>query len=100
MATRARAIARAHTATYTGLDNYCNNLRQFGFEDADFAAGGSDRLVDAIFAWGDEQALRQRIQDHWDAGANHVCIQTLTDEVERGPDMALLKLLAPLNTPR
>jgi len=96
---RARTIARAHTATYTGLDNYRNNLRQFGFEDADFADGGSDRLVDAIFAWGDEQALRQRIQAHWDAGANHVCIQTFTDEVQRGPNLALLELLAPLNTP-
>jgi len=98
-ADRARTIARAHTATYTGLDNYKNNLRQFGFDDADFADGGSDRLVDAIFAWGDEEALRQRIQAHWDAGANHVCIQTFTDAVQRGPNLALLELLAPLNYP-
>ncbi len=99
-ADRARTIARAHMATYTGLDNYKNNLKQFGFDEADFDNGGSDKLVDAIFGWGDEQALRDRIQAHWDAGANHVCIQALTDEVQRGPDMALLELLAPINTPR
>jgi probable F420-dependent oxidoreductase len=99
-ADKARRIARAHTTTYTGLDNYKNNLKQFGFVEADFENSGSDKLIDAIVAWGDEQALRDRIQAHWDAGANHVCIQTLTDEVERGPDMALLELLAPLNTPR
>jgi len=87
-------------ATYTGLDNYKNNLKQFGFDEADFENGGSDKLVDAIFGWGDEQALRNRIQAHWDAGANHVCIQTFKDETERGPDLALLELLAPLNTPR
>ncbi|MEZ5503269.1 MAG: TIGR03620 family F420-dependent LLM class oxidoreductase [Halioglobus sp.] len=94
---RARRIARSHMATYVGLDNYRNNLQQFGFEEGDFEEGGSDRLVDAIFAWGDEQALRNRIQAHWDAGANHVCIQALKNEVERGPDLDLLALLAPLN---
>lgn len=99
-ADKARRIARAATTTYTGLDNYKNNLKQFGFVEADFDNGGSDKLVDAIVAWGDVQALRSRIQAHWDAGANHVCIQTLSDEVERGPDLALLELLAPLNTPR
>ncbi len=96
---RARTVARVHMAIYLGLDNYRNNLKQFGFEDADFADGGSDRLVDAIFAWGDEQALRQRIQAHWDAGADHVCIQAYADEVQRGPDLALLELLAPVNSP-
>jgi probable F420-dependent oxidoreductase len=98
-ADRARTIARAHMATYTGLDNYKNNLKQFGFVEADFDNGGSDKLVDAIFGWGDEQALRARLQAHWDAGANHVCIQTFKNETERGPDLALLKLLAPLNNP-
>ena len=99
-AVRARAVARSHIATYITLDNYKKNLKQFGFDETDFENGGSDKLVDAIFAWGDEQALRDRIQAHWHAGANHVCIQTFKDEVERGPDLALLELLAPLNTAR
>jgi probable F420-dependent oxidoreductase len=93
----ARRIARSHTGTYTGLANYQNNLKQFGFGAADFENNGSDKLVDAIVGWGDESALRARVQAHWDAGANHVCIQALKDEVERGPSMALLELMAPLN---
>jgi probable F420-dependent oxidoreductase len=93
----ARRIARSHMATYTGLDNYKNNLKQFGFEEADFENNGSDKLVDAIVGWGDEAALTARVQAHWDAGANHVCIQALQDEVQRGPDLALLESLAPLN---
>jgi len=93
----ARRIARAHTSTYTGLDNYKNNLKQFGFVESDFDNAGSDKLVDAIVAWGDEQALQARIRAHWQAGANHVCIQALTDEVQRGPDLAALEMLAPLN---
>lgn len=96
-ADKARRIARSHMATYTSLDNYKNNLKQFGFEEADFEDNGSDKLVDAIVGWGDEQALRDRIQAHWDAGANHVCIQALQDDVEKGPDLTLLELLAPVN---
>jgi probable F420-dependent oxidoreductase len=96
-ADKARGIARSHMATYTSLDNYKNNLKQFGFEDADFENSGSDKLVDAIVGWGDEAALKNRIKAHWDAGANHVCIQALQDDAERGPDLALLELLAPVN---
>jgi probable F420-dependent oxidoreductase len=93
----ARRIARSHMGTYTALDNYKNNLRQFGFEDADFENSGSDKLVDAIVAWGDESALQDRVKAHWQAGANHVCIQALQDGSMSGPDMALLELMAPLN---
>ncbi len=93
----ARRIARSHMGTYTALDNYKNNLRQFGFDDADFENSGSDKLVDAIVAWGDERALQARVKAHWQAGANHVCIQALQDGSMSGPDMALLELMAPLN---
>ena len=97
-ADQARKIARSHIATYNGLENYKNNLKQFGFEEKDFEHGGSDKLVDAIVAWGDEETIRNHIQAHWDAGADHVCIQALKNEVERGPDLALLELLAPVNS--
>jgi probable F420-dependent oxidoreductase len=93
----ARRIARSHMGTYTALDNYKNNLKQFGFEEADFENSGSDKLVDAIVAWGDESALQNRIKAHWQAGANHVCIQALQDGNMSGPDMALLEMMAPLN---
>ena len=94
-ASQARMIARKHMATYLNLPNYRNNLKELGFSDADFDNGGSDKLVDAIVAWGDEDSIRQRIQAHWDAGADHVCIQALTNDGERRPDEKLLELLAP-----
>ena len=56
---------------------------------------GSDRLVDAIVAWGDESTIRARINDHWQAGADHVCIQALRTDGEMAPDTELLELLAP-----
>jgi probable F420-dependent oxidoreductase len=77
-ATRARAIARAHMQMYLGLPNYVNNLRRLGFGDADLADGGSDRLVDAIVAWGSPDAIVRRVREHHDAGADHVCLQVLT----------------------
>ncbi len=94
-ASKAREVARKHMATYIELPNYRNNLLELGFVDADFDHGGSDKLVDAIVAWGDEKAIRARIQDHWDAGADHVCIQPFTNDGEMGPDTQLLQLLAP-----
>jgi probable F420-dependent oxidoreductase len=73
----ARAIARRTMATYLQLPNYVNNLRRLGWTDDDFADGGSERLVDAIVVWGDEAAIRARVDDHHAAGANHVCVQVL-----------------------
>jgi probable F420-dependent oxidoreductase len=81
--TRAREIARQHLRRYLPLPHYINNLRRYGFSDADFTDQGSDRLVDSLVAWGDPQTVAQRIQDHQDAGANHVCIQAL-DQDPRG----------------
>lgn len=76
---KARDLARSHTKTYTPLPNYTNNLRRLDptWTDDDFAHAGSDRLVDAIVAWGDEDAIVSRIQAHLDAGADHVCIQAV-----------------------
>ncbi len=76
-ADNARALARMHMQTYLGLPNYVRNLRSLGFGDADFADGGSNRLVDAIVAWGDLDAIARRVRAHHDAGADHVCLQVL-----------------------
>ncbi len=78
---RARELARAHLAGYLGLPNYANNWKRIGFTDEDTADGGSDRLVDALVAWGDEDAILARVQEHRDAGADHVCVQVLTDDL-------------------
>jgi probable F420-dependent oxidoreductase len=89
----ARAMARRFLAIYMGLPNYVDNWRRLGFTDADFAGGGSDRLVDALIVWGDEKAIRARIDEHWQAGADHVCIQAIGQTAL--PDERLLRLLAP-----
>jgi probable F420-dependent oxidoreductase len=73
----ARRVARRYMATYLGLPNYVNNLRTLGFTDDDLSAEGSDRLVDAIVAWGDEEAIAARIGEHLAGGADHVVIQPL-----------------------
>jgi probable F420-dependent oxidoreductase len=76
---RAREIARGHMAIYLELSNYVNNvMRTTPFTEADFHDGGSDRLVDAIVAWGDEAAIAERIAAHRAAGADHVCQQVLS----------------------
>jgi probable F420-dependent oxidoreductase len=78
----ARAAARKHTAVYTNLPNYTNNLRRFGYGDDDFANAGSDRLVDAIVAWGSLDTIATRVQAMRDAGATHVCIQAMRADDE------------------
>ena len=91
---RARATARLHLAGYLGLPNYVNNWRRLGYTDEDVADGGSDRLVDALVAWGNESAIAARVQEHRDAGADHVCVQVLTDD-PRGFPRDQWRALAP-----
>lgn len=73
----ARQIARAHLAGYLALPNYRNNLLRNGIDESELADGGSDRLVDILVAWGDEDTVATRVAEHRAAGANHVCLQVL-----------------------
>lgn len=75
--TKAREVARSFASGYLSLPNYANNLRSLGFSDDDVADGGSDRLVDAVVARGNPEAVSQRVREHHDAGANHVCVQVI-----------------------
>jgi probable F420-dependent oxidoreductase len=95
---RARTLGRNHLRPYLLAPNYTNNLLRLGFADADLVDGGSDRLVDALVAWGDVDAIATRIQEHVDAGADHVCIQALTEE--GFPWEAWRELAPALNSPR
>jgi probable F420-dependent oxidoreductase len=95
---RATALSTARQALsrYLQLENYVNGWRRQGFGDDDLAGGGSDRFVDAMVAWGDEGAIRARIQLHWDAGADHVCIQAITPaDAREATGERVLDLLAP-----
>jgi probable F420-dependent oxidoreductase len=93
---RAREIGRGFTKTYVVLPNYANNLRLFGFDDEDFADGGSDRLVDAIVAWGTVDDVLARVRAHFDAGADHVCVQAISSDPRSAPVDQWRELAAPL----
>ena len=93
-ASRARELARGHMQLYLRLSNYVRNLRRMGFTEDDVAGGGSDRLVDAIVAWGDVEQIAQRVRAHHAAGADHVCIQVITGDAGT-PPLAQWRELAP-----
>ncbi|MGA0839332.1 MAG: TIGR03620 family F420-dependent LLM class oxidoreductase [Pseudomonadales bacterium] len=72
---KARALARPVASIYLGLPNYRNNWLRMGLTEADLENGGSDRFIDATFAWGTASQVQARLKAHLDAGASHVCIQ-------------------------
>jgi probable F420-dependent oxidoreductase len=72
---KARALARPVAGIYLGLPNYRNNWLRMGMTEADLENGGSDRFIDATFAWGTAEAIKARLDEHFAAGADHVCIQ-------------------------
>jgi probable F420-dependent oxidoreductase len=83
----AREVARAWAAEYLSLPNYANNWRRFGFDGDDLAP--SERLLDAAFAFGGSDAIATRVREHLDAGADHVCVQLISD---RDDDVCLPQL--------
>lgn len=87
---RARAVAREWARGYLELPNYANNLRRLGFDDEDVASV-SDALIDATFALGGADEAAARVNDHLDAGADHVCVQVISDD---GSDACLPQLRA------
>jgi probable F420-dependent oxidoreductase len=96
-AERARAVGRKALDIYLSLANYLNSWKRLGFTDEDVAKPGSDRLVDAVVAYGTPDAIAARLKEHVAAGADHVPVQVLT-----GPDKlvpALAELAEPLGLP-
>jgi probable F420-dependent oxidoreductase len=90
----ARAKARKYTAGYLRLPNYASNVRSLGFDDGDFEEAGSNKLVDAIVAWGDAATIADRVRSFHDAGADHVCVQVVSDRYEAFP-LDVYRQLAP-----
>ncbi|WP_330458038.1 LLM class F420-dependent oxidoreductase [Streptomyces sp. NBC_00820] len=76
---RARALAREHLAFYLSLPNYTNNFLRLGFTEEDLRDGGSDRLIDALYAWGDDDRVRDHVDAFLQAGADHVALQVIDD---------------------
>ncbi|MCX7863544.1 MAG: TIGR03620 family F420-dependent LLM class oxidoreductase [Novosphingobium sp.] len=93
----ARAVGKGLVAGLSAIPNYRNNFLRMGFNEDDLAGGGSDRLADALLAWGDEAAIRRRIQQHLDAGADQVAIQVQprAGRLLAREDERVLELLAP-----
>jgi probable F420-dependent oxidoreductase len=94
-AAKARATARRTMQTYLAIGHYIHRLKNLGFNDEDFANGGSDRLVDAIVAWGDEGRIRERLDAQFKVGATPVCIIPLRSDGGPGADDRALEALAP-----
>jgi probable F420-dependent oxidoreductase len=81
----ARELARADLVMYFALPNYTNAWRRLGYGDLDLADGGSDRLVDALYAWGTLERIAARLQEHRAAGADHVCLRVARSSREGFP---------------
>jgi probable F420-dependent oxidoreductase len=95
--TRAREIGRRHLRRYLSLLNYTNNLRRLGYTSDDLDHHGSDSLLDALIAWGDEAAIAQRVRQHQQAGADHVCLQVLAPDF-RGLPLPQWRRLAAISS--
>ena len=96
-AATARVVAAQHLARYMSMPNYRNNWLRLGFSEDDLAGRGSNRFLDAIVAWGSAETIRDRLKEHVDAGATHVCIQPLNADGSGTPDWTALQALAPSN---
>ena len=93
-AEKARAVGRKALEIYLNLTNYLNSWKRLGFTDEDVAKPGSDRLVDAVVAYGTIDAIAARLKEHLAAGADHVPVQVLTSPDKLVP--ALAELAGPL----
>ncbi len=91
---KARAIARGFAVHYLQATNYANNLKRMGWTEADVTGGGSDAVIDAVVAWGDVDQIANRVRSHLDAGADHVCVQVVSDD-ENDVCLPQLRELAP-----
>ena len=94
----ARAVGRGLATGLASMPNYRNSLERMGFTEADFAGEGSDQVADALLAWGDITAIRARIEEHWQAGADQVAIQIMPKGggLLTAKDEKLLEMLSPL----
>jgi probable F420-dependent oxidoreductase len=91
----ARAAGDRYTRTYLRLQNYRQNLVRLGWPEDELQGTGSDRLFDAVVAWGSDQTIAGKLREHLDAGADHVVLNVVTPTPDQAP-IAELRRLAPL----
>ncbi|MFF1601056.1 LLM class F420-dependent oxidoreductase [Streptomyces mirabilis] len=91
---QARAVARDFLELYLRLPNYTTNFERLGFTADDFTGGGSDRLVDALVAWGADDAISDRLTEFHTAGADHLALQLITAEGGETPPLTQWRRLA------
>lgn len=89
----ARSVARRALSIYMPLPAYQQAWLKWGFDESDWADGGSDRLIDMIVAWGDEAAIRARVREYEEAGASHIAVSAYSTDGGR-VDWPLLEALA------
>ena len=94
--TAARAVGNRYMNTYLNLDNYRRNLDRLGWSAEELKPPGSDRIFDAVVAWGDEQTIAGKLRRHIDAGADQVAVQVLTSKPDVAPLDDLRRLAARL----
>ncbi|OBF04924.1 LLM class F420-dependent oxidoreductase [Mycobacterium sp. ACS4054] len=99
-AEQARAVGRRYADFYLDLSNYVNNWLRLGFSEADVRKPGSDKLIDAVVAYGTPEAIAQRLREHCDAGADHVAVQVLDAAGDDAVISALSELAGPLGLTR
>ena len=97
-AEKARSVGRRALDIYFNLANYRNSWKRLGFSDEEVARPGSDRLVDAVVAYGTPEQVAARLKQHLDAGADHVPVQVLTKD--ENLVSALAELAGPLGLAR
>ncbi len=90
----ARHTGRRSLSVYVGLPNYRNNWLRLGFTEAEIDEM-ADRFVDAVVAWGEPEVVRERLDAHLEAGADHVCIQAMVPGRAFRVDTDALRALAP-----
>jgi len=93
---KARAIARRFLSVYLSQPNYVNNILEIGFDHDDLSDGGSDRLVDELVVWGDVERVLGRVDEHLQAGADHVALQVLSETPGQVPMRAWRELATAL----
>jgi probable F420-dependent oxidoreductase len=89
----ARSAARENLTRFLAWPNYRRHFERLGFGESDFADGGSERLIDAVFAIGDEADVERRVQEHLDAGADHVCLQIVANDFDE--ELTAYRRIAP-----